>query len=232
MLPKIELPLFSFNRPSNNEQVFFRPYRVKEEKILLIANESEDPIDYLLAIRQVVNNCCQIEDDIMQWPPFDLEYAFLKIRSKSVGNEVELKYRDFSDNKIYSFTIDLDSIEVNIPENHTNIIKISNDIFIKMKYPTYEIEKDLSKDFSNPDNLIAYVKACVDYIADSDNVYTMNDYSDKDVLSWLEDLPASSFENVVDFFDTIPVLTHDLKYTDSAGTEKTIPLRGIKDFFQ
>ncbi len=232
MLPKIELPLFSFVRPSTQEEVYFRPFKVKEEKILLIANESDDPVDKLLAIRQIVANCCQDVDDVLSWPPFDLEFAFLKIRAKTVGNEVELKYRDTADNNVYSFVIDLDTIEVKIPENHTRDIELAPEIYVKMKYPTYEMEKKLDKNFANPDNLIAYVKACVEYIADADNVYSMDEYSDKQVLEWLEDIPSSTFNKIVDFFDTIPTLTHELKYTDSFGTEKTIPLVGINDFFQ
>lgn len=233
-LPKINLPLFELKLPSSGETVKFRPFTVKEEKFLLIAQESDDSKARLLAIRQIVNNCCvDLPTDIGKLPSFDLEYCFIKIRSKSVGNELELAYRDKTDNRIYEFVVDLDELEVAFNPEHKNTFPITDTLGVVMGYPTIEqlaeMNLDLDKD---PAGILELVKACISSIYDEETVYETKDYSDKELDEFIESLPLDSFDAFTRFFETMPVLRHELHYKDKDGTEKTITLEGIDDFFQ
>lgn len=234
MLPKIEYPIFTFILPSTKKTIEYRPFTVKEEKLLLIAGESEDISDQIRAMRQVVNNCClNLETDIGLLPQFDLEFAFLKIRSKSVSNEVELKYKDKVSGKVYSFIVDLDEIEITEHPGHSNIIQLTEDVGVIMKYPTLEMLTTFSnKDITKTENLLEYLEGCIESIFDSNQVYDVSIYSKEELMSWLESIPRSGLVKVVEFFETMPELKHDLVYTDVEGIERTIALRGIDDFFQ
>lgn len=230
-LPKIQYPIFELTLPSNDQKINFRPFTVREEKILLISQESEDSRERIRGMRQIVNNCClNLEQDIATMPSFDLEYCFLKIRSKSVGNIVELKYRDLTDQKIYEFEVDLEEIEVKRNDNHTQNIKV-NDLGLIMKYPTLEILDNIKIDFADPESVFEVIKKCVGVIYDENNTYEVKDYDDKEISEFIESLPATAFDDITQFFETMPILEHKLHYKDSAGTEKTITLQGIDDFF-
>lgn len=232
-LPKIQYPIFELTLPSSKEVVKFRPFTVKEEKILLIAQESEDSRERVRAMRQIVNNCCfNLPRDIGMLPSFDLEYSFLKIRSKSVGNIVELKYRDLTDEKIYEFEVDLDEIEVTFDETHSSTITVDENLGIIMRYPTLELLESLNKDLEDSESVFEMIKKCVSTIYDAENAYDTKDYSDEEISDFIESLPSKAFDEITKFFETIPVLRHELHYRDSAGTEKTIVLQGIDDFFQ
>ena len=231
-LPKIQYPIFELTLPSNKETVTYRPFTVKEEKLLLISQESEEQKERIRAMRQIVNNCCfNLSQDIGLLPSFDLEYCFLKIRSKSVGNIVELKYRDLTDNKIYNFEVDLDELEVAFNENHKTSIKINDDLGIIMKYPTVELLNSIKTDIEDPETVFEVIKKCVATIYDEDNTYDTKDYTNEEITEFVESIPAKAFEDITEFFETIPVLKHELHYKDSDGTDKTITLQGIDDFF-
>jgi len=233
MLPKITYPIFELILPSNKKRYNFRPFTVKEEKLLLIANESEDSKDKLRAIRQIVNNCMlNLNTDIGLLPAFDLEYSYLKIRAKSVGEQVELRYRDNTDNRVYDFTIDLNDIEVTFNEKHKSTIQLTDIIGIQMRYPTIEMLDTIQIDKEDPASILSLVKACIATIYDEDSVYDTNEHTDQELSEFVESIPGKAFEKIIEFFDTIPVLKHDLVYTDQEGTEKTITLQGIDDFFQ
>jgi hypothetical protein len=232
-LPKIQYPIFELTLPSSKETVKYRPFTVKEEKLLLISQESEDQKERIRAMRQIVNNCCfDLSQDIGLLPSFDLEYCFLKIRSKSVGNIVELKYRDLTDNKIYNFEVDLDELEVTFSDDHNSTIKINDTLGIVMKYPTVELLNSIKTDIEDPETVFEVIKKCVATIYDEDNTYDTKDYTDKEIAEFVESIPAKAFEDITKFFETIPVLKHELHYKDSEGTDKTITLQGIDDFFQ
>jgi hypothetical protein len=233
MLPKITYPIFELILPSNKKKYNFRPFTVKEEKLLLIANESEDFKDKIRAIRQIVNNCMlDLNTDIGLLPAFDLEYSYLKIRAKSVGEEVELRYRDNTDNQVYDFTIDLNDIEVTFNEKHKSTIQLTDIIGIQMRYPTIEMLDTIQINKEDPASILSLVKACIATIYDEDSVYDTNEHTDQELSEFVESIPGKAFEKIIEFFDTIPVLKHDLVYTDQEGTEKTITLQGIDDFFQ
>jgi len=231
-LPKINYPIFELTLPSTQKPLKFRPFTVKEEKILLIAQESENINDKLTAMRQVVNNCAiNLPMDIGMLPIFDLEYCFLKIRAKSVGNIVELKYQDNDDKKIYTFEVDLDTVEITRDPNHSTTINLSSSLGLVMQYPTVETIIERKDKSDKTEDLIALVKSCIKSIFGPEEVYTLDTVPDQEIVDFIESIPADQFENVANFFETMPVLKHELHYKDSNGTEKTITLLGIDDFF-
>ena len=232
-LPKIKYPIFELTLPSTKETIKFRPFTVKEEKLLLIAQEGDELTDRLTAIRQVVNNCMlNLPKDVGLLPSFDLEYCFLKLRSKSVGNEIQLTYRDNSDEKNYDFEVDLDKIEITFDENHNKTIQLTEDLGVVMEYPTIETIIAIGNNIGDSTATLNLIKKCISTIFDNDNSWNVSDYTDKEITEFIESIPTKQFEKISDFFETTPVLKHDLHYTDSAGTEKTITLQGISDFFQ
>jgi len=231
-LPKIQYPIFELVLPSTKGIVKFRPFTVKEEKLLLIGQESEELSDKLNALRQIVNNCVfDLPKDIGLLPAFDLEYCFLKIRAKSVGNLIDLKYKDKTDDKIYEFQVDLDELEITYSDNHTMNIELEHDLGIIMQYPTIESMKNVNPQLGNVESIMSLLKACISVIYDSDTTYDVKDYTEVELTEFVESLSSNQFEKFIHFFDTIPTLKHELHYTDSNGTEKTITLQGIDDFF-
>lgn len=231
-LPKIQYPIFSLILPSDGSKVQFRPFTVKEEKLLLIAQESEETADRLRAIRQIINNCAiDLNKDIGLLPSFDLEYFFLKIRSVSIGNIVHLRYKDNIDNKIYEFDVNLDDIEITKNKDHVSTIELSNSLGVIMRYPTVEILAGV-KDKDETLAGLTLVKKCIMTIYDSETTYDADNYTIEELSEFVEALSVKDFEKIVNFFETMPILKYDLHYKDSEGTEKTITLQGINDFFQ
>jgi len=232
-LPKIKYPIFELTLPSTKTKIKFRPFTVKEEKLLLIAQESEQLSEKLNAIRQIINNCMfDLPKDVGLLPSFDLEYCFLKIRSKSVSNIVELSYRDKTDDKIYNFEVYLDELEMTYDETHNTTIELEENLGVVMQYPTVEILNQINPQIDSVESTMAILKKCIAMIYDADNTYPVEDCTDKELTEFIESLPTKNFEKLSQFFDTMPVLKHEMHYTDSEGTKKTITLQGIDDFFQ
>ncbi len=232
MLPKIQHPIFEFTVPSTKTIFKFRPFLVREEKILLMAKSSQDRADILRAIKQVVNNC-SIDDkfDVDKLTLFDLEYLFLKLRSISVDNMVKVSYRDNDDQKVYDFEIDLSTIEVKFPENVESLIKISEDMGIIMKYPSASIFDDRSYFQAGEDAYYELVLRCVDKIYDLDNVYNAQDYTKEDLEKFLDDCGIAVFNQIQTFMNNVPKLYHRLNYTNSNGKDRVIELTSLTDFF-
>lgn len=233
MLPKIDKPLFDLNVPSMNKTFKFRPFTVKEEKILLIGQQSGDDKDIILAIKQVINNCCQDPMfDVDDLATFDLEYMFLKLRAKSVNNIIEVSYRDNEDDELYEFQIDLDAVEmINLDSDSSKIIQVNDKIGLKMKYPSVTIIDNVPE-YKDPAEIIDYlVKNCVDCIYDEDSVYYAKDISPEELDDWLDNLDIETFGKIREFFDKLPQMYHKLTYTNSKGTERVIELNSLNDFF-
>lgn len=232
MLPKIDKPLFEMNVPSQNKKVTFRPFLVKEEKILLIAQQGGEEKEIIRALKQILQNCIQDTDfNVEDLTTFDLEYMFLKLRSKSVSNVVKLQYQDNEDEKIYDFEIDLDTIEVQFDPKHTNKIQITDDIGMIMKYPSVNIVNDAPQTGDPVEVMDHLIRSCVDKIYDSENVYDVKDYSKEEVNAFLDDLTIEAYDKIREFFDTLPKMYHELNYTNDNGNERKIELTGLRDFF-
>lgn len=230
-LPKIDQPIFDMTIPSNGKKITFRPFLVKEEKILLIAQQSGNDTEIIRAIKQILNNCVQEDLDIDGLAIFDLEYMFLKLRSKSVNNVVKLSYRDNEDDQIYNFELDLDTIEIKMPETVSSKIEITENVGMTMKYPDASIT-DRMKDFENEVDLMTFfIVNCIDTIYDEDNVYVASEFSDNEISEFLDGLDVKTFEKIREFFEDIPRLYHKIEYKNSMGSERSVELTSLKDFF-
>lgn len=231
-LPKIQYPVYNIKIPSLNKTFRFRPFLVKEEKLLLMAKESDNPGDMLSSIKQVVNNCLVDNNlDINKLAIFDLEYLFLKLRALSVDNIVKLTYIDNEDNKKYDFDLDLNTVEVKFPEKIDNNIKLTETSGILMKYPSASLYDD--KEFLNleKDYMFELIIKCLDKIYDGDSIYETKEYKKKDLEEFLENLNVRAFEDIKEFLLNVPKLYHEINYKNSLGNDRKIILTELSDFF-
>jgi hypothetical protein len=231
-LPKIKHPIFEFVVPSTNKKESFRPFLVKEEKILLMAKTSEEPNEILRAVKQVVNNCALSKSfDVDRLAIFDIEYLFMQLRAISVNNIVKVSYKDNEDDEIYEFSIDLKEVKVQFPEKIDRVIKITDKMGIQMRYPTASIFDD--KDFfgSGDDAFYELVIRCIDKIYDGDEIYDPTEYSKEEVEQFLDDCGIDTFEKVQMFMSNVPKLYHKLEYKNKNGNQRVIELTSLTDFF-
>lgn len=230
-LPRIEKPLFELYVPSMKKSVKARPFVVREEKILLTAQQSGEEKDIVLAIKQVLNNCIVEEFDVDDLATFDLEYMFLKLRARSVNNIIDVSYRDNEDDEVYDFKIDLDEVELKVKEDISNIIMITENIGIKMKYPSVTILDNIP-DTEDAAGVVDYlIKSCIDQIFDQENVYPVNDHTDAELTEFLDSMDVEAFGKIREFFDNLPQMYHKLEYTNKNGNKRTIELTTLSDFF-
>lgn len=231
-LPKLSFPTFELTLPSTKQVVKYRPFLVKEEKILLIAQSSEDPSQILNAVKQVLNNCIISEDiDVNSLTTFDIEYMFIKIRAKSVNNIINLTYKDNEDDQKYTFEVDLDEIEVKEFPGHTNKVALENNDYVLLKYPGPDIAKAVLDSAEEADVFFKIIVNCIDKIFIGGVEYDASKYSEEELDEFLQSLNVSTFKNFQEFFDTMPRLYHELKYTNSNGNERVIKLTNLNDFF-
>lgn len=231
-LPKIDYPVYKIKIPSLKKDSQFRPFLVKEEKLLLMAKESENGADILAAIKQIINNCSiDSKFDVNKLAIFDLEYVFLKLRSISVDNIVKVSYKDNEDEKIYDFDIDLNKVEVIFPEKIDNNIKITNKSGIIMKYPSADLYDDQEFLTLEKDYLFELIIRCIESIYYEDQVYSSKDYKKEDLNEFLESLDIKTFEKVQKFLLSAPKLEHKIKYKNSLEHDREIVLSSLNDFF-
>lgn len=230
-LPKIELPIFELELPSTKEAVKYRPFTVKEEKILLVAQESNDAQQELMAVKQVVNNCL-VDKKVEELAMFDLEYILLILRSKSVDNMIEFQITDPETDKIVELKLDIESVTLTTPDNNRTEVKINDEYTLYLKYPSIdEYAKILVMDTQDP--LINYVLmvACMDKVASEDEVSHFKDYSEEDIAGFVDNLGADVIQGIQEFFENIPRLRHEMRYTNADGNEKTFVVEGMRSFF-
>jgi hypothetical protein len=232
MLPKIEHPIYKIKIPSTKKDHSFRPFLVKEEKLLLMAKESGNESDIFTAIKQIVNNCSLDKNlDIDKLSIFDLEYIFLKIRSFSIDNIVKISYRDSEDNQIYDFEIDLNEIEVKYPENKSNNIKINDTVGLIMKYPSASLYGDEEFLKTQDNHYFELILRCVDKIYMGDEVYEVSDVPRKELEDFIENLGVNIFKEVNEFLINVPRLSHTITYTNKNDVKREIYLNSLNDFF-
>ena len=231
-LPKIDFPIHTIMIPSSKTSFKFRPFLVKEEKLLLMAKESENQSDILIAIKQIINNCAiDKKFDIDKLSLSDLEYTFIKLRAVSVDNIVKVAYKDTEDNKIYSFEIDLNEIEVIFPENANNNIKITENSGLIMRYPPaslYDDEEFLALDKNYMFELIV---RCIDKIYLGEEVYEAKKYKKNQLDDFLDGLTIKVYEDIQKFLLNSPKIEHKIKYKNSLDNDREITLNSLNDFF-
>ena len=233
-LPKIQHPTFELTIPSNKQKIRYRPFLVKEEKILLLAQESNDMKDMIVAVKQIINNCI-VEGDVNidQLPSFDIEYMFLKLRANSVSDIAKLRFTNPDDGKTTDVEVDLKKVEITWDDNHTADINLTDDIMLTMKYPTYDTIMNVEVDTSTTDITMNMIKQCVDKVysgPDGEQVDQFKDHSEKEVDEFIDSLTTQNFEDIQNFFNTMPKLEHTINYK-MGGKKKTHTFRGIGDFF-
>lgn len=231
-LPKIGYPTFELILPSTKETVKYRPFLVKEEKILLTSQASGEANDIINAVKQVINNCILTEKiNVDTLTTFDLEYLFIKIRSKSVNNVINLVYRDVEDDQKYSVEINLDEVEIKEDPSHVNKFDIGNGYGLVMKYPRADLTNSLKFVEGEMDAFFEVLKNSIDSVYDSESVYKLADSTPEEVDEFIQSLDTKAFKKIQDFFSTMPKLYYEVKYTNSLGNEKIIPLTSLTDFF-
>lgn len=231
-LPKIDLPIYTINIPSLKNSYKFRPFLVKEEKLLLMAKESQNSSDILVAIKQIINNCILDKKlDINKLSLSDLEYVFLKLRALSVDNIVNVAYKDTEDNKIYQFEVDLNDVQFILPENSNNNIKITENAGIIMRYPPaslYDDEEFLKLD---RDYMFELIVRCIDKIYLGEEVYDAKVYKKKQLDEFLDGLDIKTFENIQKFLLDTPRVEYKIQYKNSLDNDREIVLNSLNDFF-
>jgi len=236
-LPKINTPTYELELPSTGQTIRYRPFLVKEEKLLVIALESEDNKQITNAIKSVIKNCILTKDiKVETLPTFDIEYLFLNIRGKSVGEEVEVNIICPDDNETnVTVNIDLDDIKVQKNEEHTNKIKVDSSIMMEMKYPSLEQFIKTNFDFKNENAMeqsFDLIASCIDKIYTEEEVWSTSDVTKKELTEFLDQMNSSQFKEIEKFFETMPRLSHKLQVTNpKTKVESEVVLEGLASFF-
>jgi hypothetical protein len=230
-LPKLTTPIFELVLPSTGETIRYKPFTVKEEKILLIAQESNDLNQALLSVKQIVNNC-MINKKIEELSMFDLEYVLLSIRSKSVENIAKFTIKDNETDESIELELDLTQVQVNIPQDHSKEIRINDDYVLFMRYPTIdEFSLILKNGLSDLQTNYDIMLACMDKLVSVDEVYLFEEFTKEQKEEFVDGLAGKSLAQIKQFFETMPKLRHEMKYTNKAGKEKTFVIEGFNSFF-
>jgi len=227
-LPKIKHPTHSITIPSTQKRVNFRPFTVQEEKLLLMAKSSENTDDIIGTVKQVIQNCIIEPIDVEKLAIFDIEYIFIKLRAKSVGEIVDLEYNDPDNNENIKFKINLDDIEVKRSEGHINKFNLFDNIGVVMRYPTLEEIKAV-EEAGKDEAVFTMLLKCIDKIYDDDTVY--EEYTEKELQDFINTLPMDSMNSIQKFFETMPSVEHTVKLKNKNGEIKEVVLKGINSFF-
>jgi len=234
-LPQIVTPEFSTILPSTGEQIFFRPFLVKEEKILLMAQEGKDPSEIQRAIINILQDCIKSELEIKILPLFDIEWLFLQLRSKSVGEVIEVRLNHVEKEDCgHTNTIQIPIQEIHVfkKDDHSDLIEIDKDtgIGIKMKYPSLELYEKTQVENASYEQVFDVIVNSVDCVYDKDQVY--KDFTKPEIEKFIEDLDQKHLKKFMNFFETMPKLEHEIKYKcEKCGEEVTTKLSGLMDFF-
>lgn len=231
MLPQVDVPLIEIEMPSTKDVFDFRPFLVKEEKMLVMASETNDIDDMMKATQQIVTNCSFGKVDGEKLALFELQHVFLKLRSASISNFVDMNMVCGDCGTKYNHQLDLESLEITYDEKHVNPIKLSKSLAVEMKYPD---AKEMSKLLEGDDNESVYllVAKSIQTIYNDDEIIDCSEMSETEMYQWVENLPAIEFEKFRTFFETMPALEHLIEFTCAdCGKENYLNLNGYVNFF-
>jgi len=236
-LPIIETPRYELTLPSSDVQVQFRPFIVKEEKILLVAMESKDNNEIINATKNILRACTFEALDIDTLPMFDIEYLLLQIRGKSVGEVAKFKVICPDDKQTAAdVELDLSAVQVQVDDEHSNkvVIDEKRELGLVLNYPSLGITKagfDVNKE--NVDTMFKVVANCIDHIYEGEKTYPAKDSTQKELITFLEGLSQEAFLKIKKFFDTMPQLRHEVEVTNpKTGIVSKVTFKGLQDFFQ
>ncbi len=236
-LPTIVTPTYELELPSTGKKIKYRPFLVKEEKLLVLALETENTKDISTAIKTVLKNCIQSRGvKVENLPTFDIEFLFLNIRGKSVGEEVEVNLIAPDDEETQvPVTINLDDIKIQKTEEHTNKVKLDDALTMEMKYPSLDQFIKSNFDFTeevNMDQSFDLIASCIDKIYNEEEVWSTADCTKKEVKEFLEQMNSMQFKEIEKFFETMPKLSHSVTFTNpKTKVESTVVLEGLSSFF-
>jgi len=232
-LPKIHSQVYELEQPSTGEKIKYRPFLVKEQKTLMLASESEDESQIRDALAGVISGCTFGKIDPLTIPMFDIEFLFLRIRGKSVGEKIELNLLCPDDGETRAkTTLNLEDVGVNQKLGHTNEINITDEIKIVMKYPTISEMSGIDVNDSDIDQVLNMMKRCVHEVHEGETVHTKIDMSESDLDEFIGSLSNEQFENVASFFDTMPKVAHSIEVTNPKTKKKgEVVIEGIQSFF-
>ena len=234
-LPKLTTPTYELEIPSTDEKIKYRPFLVKEEKILMMAMESKSSADITQAVKDIVMECTFNKVKIDDMPMFDVEYIFLNIRSKSVGEVSKLKILCQDDGKTYAdVELDLNEVKVQVGDDHTNKIELTEDMGLIMKYPTIDSFSETGIRDINPSNMLDVISTCILQIYEKkgEKTYDPKDQTKKELTEFIEQLNTKQFKDVQKFFETMPKLKHEITVKNpKTKKENKVTLSGLYDFF-
>lgn len=234
-LPQINTPVHELKIPSTGRKVKYRPFVVREEKILLLALESENQEEVTDAIIQIIGNCIQTKIDLDSLSTFDVEYIFLNVRAKSVGEILEFSITCPDDGETQAeVEINIDDIQVVKDKGHTDTIDLENGYFIKMKYPTmkYIMEKKPDDKKSLIDSTFEYAVECIDTIYNDEETWEAADSTKKELEEFVEQMNSKQYQKLQSFFATMPKLSHTVKVTNpKTGVKSDVTIEGLANFF-
>ena len=235
-LPKITTPTYELELPSTDEKVRFRPFLVKEEKILLIAMENDSQEEMLNAIKQIIMNCTFDKINVEKLPLFDLEYIFLQLRAKSIGEISKFRILCPDDKKTYAdVEIDLTKVTVEVDDGHDNkiIIDDKKQLGIVLSYPSVALFKTANLISNDVKAVFDLIVQCVDHIFEGEKIYPAKDLQEEEITQFLDELPQKSFEKIRNFFETMPRIKHEIEIENPKTKVKSkIVLQGLQDFFE
>lgn len=234
-LPQVALPTYELEIPSSGKTIKYRPFVVKEEKVLLMALETQDNKAIESAVRELLKGCIQSRVKLEDLALFDLEYIFLNIRAVSIGEVVEmlLTCEDDGETQV-RYNLNLTEIKVSKPEGHSNKIMLSDTMGVIMKYPSFEefVKISIIGQSQTSDDIIKIMANCIDQIFDGDEVYDASTTSKKEFVEFIEGLTNKQFEDVQKFFEDAPVLKHEIKIKNpNTGVENNFVIQGLSNFF-
>ena len=235
-LPKLNTPTYELEIPSTDEKIKYRPFLVKEEKILMMALETKDNTQIVNAVKDIVTECTFNKINISTMPMFDTEYIFLQIRSKSVGEVSKIKILcPDGDGKTYAdVEINLDEVKVQVGDDHTNKIELTDDMGVIMTYPNIDSFADSGIKDINASNMLDVIGSCILQIYEEkgEKVYESKDQTKKELNDFIESMNTKQFQDIQKFFDTMPKLKHEIKIKNpKTKKESKVTLTGLNDFF-
>ena len=233
-LPKLNTPTYELELPSNGEKIKYRPFLVKEQKILMMAQEGSDENEIAEAMGNLVSDCTFGKIDAKVSPMFDIEYIFLKVRGKSVGDKIELNVTCPDDEETSApVTIDIEEIQVHMLEDHTNEVNISDDIKVVLRYPVLSDMKNVKASSNSVDRVFNVLNSCITSIHFGDDVYNKVDLTEKDINEFVDQFTSEQFDTMVKFFDTMPKMRHIVNVTNpKTKVTSEVVLEGLESFLE
>ena len=231
-LPKIATPTYELEIPSSKEKLTYRPFLVKEEKLLLLAMETEKDEDIIHAIKTIITNCTFEKANVENMPLFDLEFIFLNVRAKSIGEVIKLKLLCEDDKETYAdVSINLEDIKVDFNDTHTNIIELNDNVSIIMSYPQYNM-MTTPEGGSDTAYVFKIIKQSVSQIVEGETIHEKADFTEKELDEFIESLTSKQFADIQNFFETMPRLRHEVKFKNpKTKKQNKVTLEGMQSFF-